>query len=419
MAHRVPFPPNKGDKIRSFYELKHLTHGHEVHLLAFYEDPRDGGHASTLRQYCHDVKLIPLQPWLQTGRALVKLVAGRPWSLGYFSHGAMWKAVQEKLQSNSFDVVFVYSSSMAPYIEQVQIPRILDFVDSDASKWGQYAERRKLPLSWLFGLEARRLGRYEKQMADVFDYSLFVSEREAAHLVSSLTSGRIKIVRNGVDLDFFTPRAPRSEAPLIVFTGAMDYFPNVDAVGFFSAEVLPLIRKYVSDARFQIVGSDPSRAVRRLAQMPGVSVVGRVPDTRPYLADARVAVAPLRISQGIQNKILEALAMGVPVVASEKAAGGLADLENLPLSIAGKVEDYVDQTVGWLKRPRLTWSEILACRTRLKENYDWQTNLGELDRLWPQIGHDKLREDADNCRSDSGLHGTARMCRESDGNVVD
>jgi sugar transferase (PEP-CTERM/EpsH1 system associated) len=274
---------------------------------------------------------------------------------------------------------------MAPYARSVNnIPKILDFVDSDASKWQQYAELKPAPSKWLYGREARSLKQYEADMVRDFDFSVFVSKREAEYLHEAVNGTKVHVIQNGVDFEYFSTVCRNGSPRGIVFTGAMDYYPNVDAVTFFAREILPAVRSAVPDARFLIVGSNPSPQVRLLAKLHGVMVSGTVKDVRPFLADAGVAVVPTRISQGIQNKILEALASGLPVVATRAALGGMSYTHDLPVVEADNAGTFAERVIEFLKNP-LSPAQTEACRRSLRLAYDWDVNLSAFDRLFERL----------------------------------
>jgi sugar transferase (PEP-CTERM/EpsH1 system associated) len=382
LAHRIPFPPNKGDKIRSFHEIRHFSKRHEIHLLSFYDDPKESAYAEDLKQYCKSVTLVPLYRRRQQARAMSAMLKGRPWTLGYFSNPGMHAVVCEKLRSARPDAIFVYSSSMAPYVASCkEIPKFIDFVDSDASKWLQYAQLKPFPACWLYAYEGKKLARFEEEMVETFDASIFVSAREAAHLRSSRHWDKIHFVQNGIDIDRFARTRTAEPSNTILFTGVMDYFPNVDAVCFFAHEVLPLVRKQCPDARFLIVGIRPAAAVQQLATLPGVTVTGMVPDVLPYLEKAQVAVVPVRISRGIQNKILEALAAGLPVVTTSAVAEGLTSTGDFPLAVADDPESFAAGVVSFLQKAP-TAEQIASGLRRLKRDYDWGTNLSAFDVMF-------------------------------------
>jgi sugar transferase (PEP-CTERM/EpsH1 system associated) len=288
----------------------------------------------------------------------------------------MRRAVEKQLAQKRFDLIFVYSSSMAPYVKSVEwMPKILDFVDSDAGKWSQFAAATRAPLSWLYQYEARRLKKFEIRMIDTFDCCSFVSPRETDHLPLCQTTRKPVYVQNGIDLEFYDAQERPADSQTILFIGALDYFPNVDATTFFATEVFPRVREKFPRAKFLIVGSRPGARVLKLGRFPGVTVEGDVKDVRPFIAQARVSVAPLRISQGIQNKVLEALAAGLPVVASQNAAAGLPFPEDLPLAIARDAAAFVESVCQFLRQPPLTPERIRTCREQLRRHHDWSKNL--------------------------------------------
>jgi sugar transferase (PEP-CTERM/EpsH1 system associated) len=381
LCHRAPYPPNKGDKIRSFHELVHFSRSHRIHLLAFCDSPEELGYTDELREYCDEVGLILLRPYLQKAKAIVSMLKRESWTIGYYNDARMWQAVKRATDSTRFDVVFAYSSSMAPYALAVKdTPRVLDFVDSDAAKWRQYAKFKPAYSRWLYSYEASRLSNLENELIRSFDRSVFVSPREARHL--TIPDGKVTFVQNGISLNG-TSASPDREYPKAVFVGAMDYFPNIDAVRYFALEVLPLIRKS-RDLEFLIVGSNPVPEVEDLARQPGVIVTGTVPDVMPYLKKASVAVVPTRIAQGIQNKILEALAAGLPVVATRAAAEGLDAPDGIPLRIADAPADFASRVLEYLEHP-ITLGQIANCREHLKQRFSWDINLSAFDQTFNQL----------------------------------
>jgi glycosyltransferase involved in cell wall biosynthesis len=239
-------------------------------------------------------------------------------------------------------------------------------------------------LKWLYGFEWKSLRKYEAKLISDFDCSIFVSKREATNLSEHTDSAKICFIQNGVDLDYFSAVQHNGARKSIIFTGAMDYFPNIDSVNFFAREVLPIVRSSIPDARFLIVGSNPSKEVRILARLPGVTVTGTVKDVRPYLADAGVAVVPVKISQGIQNKILEALASGLPVVATKAALDGMASTKDLPVAEADGADSFAGHVIKFLAGP-LTNTQIETCRQVLRLNYSWDTNLSAFDKLFERL----------------------------------
>jgi sugar transferase (PEP-CTERM/EpsH1 system associated) len=384
LSHRVPYPPNKGDKIRSFHEIRHFSKKHEIHLLAFCDDPDELVFDQPLKKYCSDVTLIPLNCRRQRILSILSMLRREPLTKGYFSHPQMWEEVGNRLNRFQYDAIFVYSSSMSPYVANIKgIPKLLDFVDSDASKWLQYADYKAVPMNWLYSYEGMKMVEFEREMVRAYDASIFVSARETRHLLDHDCRDRIHFVQNGIDIEYFSDVRPEKSSDIIIFTGAMDYYPNIDAVTFFADDIFPQIRSVCPTVQFLIVGSRPTPAVRRLGSRDGITVTGTVPDVRPYMQKAKVSVVPMRISQGIQNKILEAVAAGIPVVTTSAAAGGFSSTAKMPITIADSAGDIAENTIRLLGES-LSADRIDACRNYLNNNFNWDKNLLAFDGIFNQ-----------------------------------
>jgi len=332
LAHRLPFPPNKGDKIRSYWELRALSGRHEVDLFCFYDDPSDAQYIEKIREYCSSCYAEKLSPFWARIRALVAALRGKAFSLGYFYSPKMDRAIRQAVSAKSYDMVFVFCSAMAPYVENMNgCPRVLDMVDVDSLKWEQYGRRSRAPFSWFWSLEARRLAKFEKRTTEGFTATLLCTSAEAEALRAHCPSPKIGTWEHPLDLDYFDPGKVQVTAevakwqPYVIFTGSMDYFPNVDGVLHFYRDVLPLVRAQVPNVRFVVAGRNPAPALRKLTSDPSIVVTGSVPDIRPYLRGAVMAVVPLRVAQGVQNKLIEAMAMGLPVASSKLAAAALPE----------------------------------------------------------------------------------------------
>jgi sugar transferase (PEP-CTERM/EpsH1 system associated) len=358
LCHRIPYPPNKGDKIRAFNWLRALATRHTVHLGSFVDAPEDWAHRAALGSWCDQLCLRPLKPRRAKLRSLTGLARGEALSFGYYRDRGMQVWVDRLLRERPIQAVLAFSSTMAPYVAAHSgCRRILDFVDVDSDKWAQYAAHTRPPMRWVYAREARRLAAGECNLARLFDASLFVSRAEADFFrqMAPDCAAKVHALGNGVDADYFDPAGaypdPGGEAPRIVFTGAMDYGANVDAVCWFVEHVWPRIREAVPAARFTIVGTRPAQRVRALTATPGVEVTGQVPDVRPYLARARVAIAPMRIARGLQNKVLEALAMARPVVLTPQAAAGLVPGDPAFCTLAETAPDFGAAVIERLQQP--------------------------------------------------------------------
>jgi sugar transferase (PEP-CTERM/EpsH1 system associated) len=382
LAHRVPFPPDRGDKIRGWHILRHLARSHRVHLCAFADDRRDLQPRAELVEATASRTIL----WRGKGRARAAaeaLASGRPLSLTAFDTRAMRRAVADVMARETIDTIYVFSGQMAQYLPGDTRARvIMDFVDMDSAKFAQYAAEGRGPMRWMLAREARLLQAFEALVAARADASLFVSEAEAALFRTTTGAPRVHAIGNGIDTGFYDPAAsaPVEEAgPLIVFTGQMDYRPNIDAVTWFAQAVLPRVRAQHPQARFAIVGRAPDDAVRALGAQPGVVVTGEVADVRGWLAAADVVVAPLRIARGVQNKVLEAMAMARPVVASTAAAEGIDHAGCV--AVAGDASAYASAVCALLANPAEAERIGREARAQVQRRYGWAAQLAPLEAL--------------------------------------
>lgn len=386
LVHRLPYPPNKGDKVRSYHLLKHLAKRHRVYLGTFVDDPDDLRHVPQLRALCAGLHVAQLDPRRARLASLAGLATGEALTLNYYRHGALARWARHVARFEPIDAALAYSSSVVPYIEHLGVPTLIDFVDVDSAKWGAYAERHAWPMSWLYRREGERLLAYERAAAGRAGASFFSTEKEAAlfRRLAPECADRVEGMDNGVDAEYFSPD-PARQSPFasdelpVVFTGAMDYWPNVDAVVWFAAEALPRLVERFPKLRFHIVGRNPTHAVRALAG-PNVHVSGTVPDVRPWLQHAAAVVAPLRLARGIQNKILEAMSMGRAVVSAAACAEPMRAEPQRELLVAGDSAAFVSQVAALLEDPLRAASIGAAARDCVLREYSWDAHLAAVDR---------------------------------------
>ena len=417
LAHRIPYPPNKGDKIRSYHILRHFAQTHDVSLIYWVDDPRDRLHDAVLAQMCRGgVRSVTLHPGAAFLRGLAALATGKSFSQGFFYSRAFQNHVDDLCQRIRYDFCYVFSSPMAQYLRaRFEIPTLMDFVDVDSEKWGEFARFKKIPLSWLYRLEKRRLVDYEIEVSARSRWSAFVSEAEAALFRKIGGKGHIVAVPNGVDSDLLRLPVEESEqhaepvfdarsskAANLVFAGTMNYFPNADAVLYFVRDILPLIRKDCPQVTFDVVGRFPPRAIRRLHGKEGVRVLGEVNDLRAHIVRAQVSVAPLRIARGIQNKVLEAMAMGVPVVATRAAVEGIQIGDADEILIGDSAATFAAHVVALLHDRHLRNRVEKKARNRVAQSYSWKKTHACLDQLIGELpGNRQLRS-----RIAGGLEGS-------------
>jgi sugar transferase (PEP-CTERM/EpsH1 system associated) len=405
ITHRLPYPPHKGTQVRPYNMIKSFhDRGHEVHLVCLSEERSNLEASTALSELCGSVRVVNRRHIPSMIRALISLLRGASLTEGYFSLRKLNVLVGDALETSRIDAIVAFSSSTAQFVpREWRTKALMDMTDVDSEKWNDYAKQNRFPRSWVYALEARRLRQYEIHIAQEFARTSLATSRETELLACTCPEvlQKLLVIPNGVDLDFFRPRTAddvehlldASERPrwtsrsrsIILFTGAMDYFPNVTAVEDFATRVLPLVRESIPDASFWIVGSNPKPSVRALERIPGVQVTGFVKDMRPYFAIADVCVVPLRIARGIQNKALEAMASGCALLISGEASLAIGGTAGRDYVVS---DDPVTTAVGvceLLLDPALRSSIGASGRKFVERRYQWSAAMSELDRALAQM----------------------------------
>jgi len=383
VCHRFPYPPKRGGKIRPFNMIRHLSEqGHRVTVASLSRSRKERASARGIAEYCHNYLIGDVrQPW-QTLRMLARVPSPSPSSMGYFFSARLKNQIARVLAVEKYDLIFTHCSSVAQYVAHVQdIPKILDFGDMDSQKWQIYSRFRRWPANWGFLLEGWKLEAAEKRLARHFDVCTCTSKAEFETLNNYATGTKTNWFPNGVDSEYFAPDGVAYERDYISFVGRMDYFPNQDCVIRFCHTVLPRLQAERPQVKFVIVGAAPPRHIQQLASLPGVSVTGSVTDVRPYVRRSHLMVAPLNIARGTQNKILEAMAMGIPVVCSELAAAGVDAIPEEHFLTARDTDGYVAQISRILdsraERDRLS----VQGRERMLSHHNWSQSLNRMDQI--------------------------------------
>lgn len=387
LVHRLPYPPNKGDKVRSYHLLKHLAAKHRVFLGTFIDDPEDEAYLDTVRGLCADLHVVRLNPKWARLRSLTGLLTDEALTLPYYRDAGLQRWVVDTCRQQEIDAAVVFSSAMAQYVLGLyRVTTLVDFVDVDSAKWTQYAGQHRWPMSWIYRREGERLLAFERDVASRAARSFFVTENETSlfRQLAPECGVRTEAMCNGVDADYFRPdpalASPYDAGELpVVFTGAMDYWPNVDGATWFATEVMPMLKAQWPQTRFYVVGRNPAPSLQSLAS-PDVVVTGTVPDVRPYLQHAAAVVAPLRIARGVQNKVLEAMAMARPVVASAQCAGGVDALPETHFLTAADEAEFVRAVGALLADPARGAALGAKGRERVLERYSWDAHMAGIDR---------------------------------------
>ena len=382
VCHRFPFPPRRGGKIRPFNMIKHLSANHQVTVASLVRSLEEAREGKGIAPFCAHYEMAKVSHPVQVARMVARLPTPVPSSMGFFHSQDLARRIRWLLASERFDLIFVHCSSVAQYVAEVRgIPKILDFGDMDSQKWLEYARYKPFPLSAGYRLEGKKLEREERRLAGLFDLCTATTRAEWETLEGYCTGVATEWFPNGVDSTYFTPTAEPYDADTICFVGRMDYYPNQECMFDFCANVLPPIRARRPETKLLIVGADPSRAVNKLGDLPGITVTGSVADVRPCLWRSALMVAPLNIARGTQNKILEAMASGVPVVASRVAAGGVDAVAGEHFAVASTPDELAQAILRILGDPVERRRLAVAGRERMLSHHAWDRSMQRLDRM--------------------------------------
>lgn len=382
LSHRFPYPPDFGSKVRAFNAIRHLGREHELTVLSMVRSDAEAAGAAGIAPFCRNHRAFRVDNVVQAAKIAATLPSLVSATEVFFHSAAMQREVDRQLVRRSFDFVFVHCSAAGRYVERFdELPKLIDFCDVDSRKWFDYAEHKPWPLSLGYVWEAWRVQRTERRLARCFDQVTVATQGEALALAEVGVNERVDWFVNGVDLDYFQPVAEPCDEAVISFVGRMDYFPNEQCMVDFCANVWPALRRARPGLKLQIVGAAPTARVLALARIEGVVVTGAVPDVRPFVRRSALTVVPLKIARGTQNKILESMALGVPVVSSRVAAAGVDALPGHHLLVADTVEEISAAVLRLLhnrgERERLAQ----AARERVRSHHGWAGALTRLDTI--------------------------------------
>lgn len=391
LSQRVPYPPHKGDKLRAFHTIQYLSKNHDVTLFCLSDQPDDDQHRIVLKKYCDNVHIFFQSRWKKWLRCLIAPFFLKSFSESYFYSRDLKRKVDEILRKNSVDLIYIYCSSMAPYVlHRRDYPKMIDFVDADSDKWAQYACWGKYSRWWfrkhpIYLYEYFRVRALETRIGQIFQCGIVVSNHEKAILDKHCDSLPIYSVSNGVDLEYFFLHAGERKKE-VVFTGNLDYKPNINAVSYFWHKIWPKILKHVPDVKLKIVGRDPVYRILKFNGLNNTEIHSNVPDIRPYLRSASVAIAPMLQGRGIQNKVLEAMAMGTPVVCTTLAAEGINVIRGEEVLVADNASDFTNEVLRILQNPDLVCDLSKKARQRVEKDYSWVQNLDKMEQIISRIG---------------------------------
>ena len=383
LCHRFPYPPKRGGKIRPFNMIRHLSaQGHQVTVCSLVRSDAEAEEGAGIAPFCASYEMAQVSNPVQVLRMVARLPLTTPSSMGFFRSNPLARRVRELLAQQRWDLIFVHCSSVAQYVEHVtDVPKILDFGDMDSQKWLEYANYKPFPLSLGYTLEGHKMLAAEKRLARRFDLCTATTRAEWETLDGYGTGAATDWFPNGVDAGYFKPTEEPYDADTISFIGRMDYYPNQEGMSRFCSQTWPLLKARRPALKLLIVGADPSPEMRKLGELPGVTVTGSVPDVRPFILGSALMVAPLNIARGTQNKILEAMAMGVPVVTSTIAAGGVDAQAPEHFLVADTPAQTCAAILRILEQPGERQRLSTAGRERMLSHHAWPHSMQRLDRI--------------------------------------
>jgi sugar transferase (PEP-CTERM/EpsH1 system associated) len=386
LTGRLPYPPNRGDRLRAYHFLRVLSQQHQITLLSFIGDNRETGHIGPLRPFCEDIQLVhrgQFQSTMTTGLNAWRRI---PFQSLYYRSSVMQGAVDRLLDRQQFDAVYVHLFRMAQFVANRSNPyRILDLTDAISSEVERSLPYRDAKWRMIYRLELPRIRRYERDIVRHFDETWLISNAEREELLDGKQNGKVRIVPNGVDTARYRPSGLPTDAPTLIFVGHMGVFHNVDAAEFLVRDILPRVRASFSSTRLDLVGAEPAPQVLQLASKSGVRVLGHVADLNAALNDASIFVAPLRFAAGVQNKVLEAMAVGLPVVTTTYVNNGLEAEDGRHLLVADEPEQFADSVITLLKDAQLRRKIGRAGREFVMKQYRWEDVLDRVNAIEMEV----------------------------------
>jgi sugar transferase (PEP-CTERM/EpsH1 system associated) len=389
LTQRVPCPPDRGDRITTYNFIKHLSEKHEIHLLSFTQEEKDSEKSEVLNRYCKSTRFLKIGRWKAILNSLIGLLTLRPFSVSVYCSMEMKTAIKQMIKEDEIELIYAYSSNMCHFIENIPDKiKICHIADLDSCKWENLLHNSKNILKkLLFFYEWKRVRSLEKRLSKKEKYFVFSAETEKAKFEKIYGHKNINyVIENGVDLGYFDPSikylAGIEKEQALIFTGVLNYYPNIESVTSFIGEAFPLILKEIPDINFYIVGKDPSREIRGLKNREHMIIIENPDDVRGYFMKAKVAVVYMKSAQGMQNKILEALAMGIPVVSTESCYLGIAKNGSAGgVEVGRTAEEFAAKVARLIKEDKYRTEKSIEGRRFVEQHYSWQRSFDKLDSL--------------------------------------
>lgn len=382
LTGRLPYPPTRGDRLRAYHFMRVLSRQHKITLLSFIADDSETGNIGPLREFCEDIQLVHRGQLYSTTTTVMNLWRPAPFQSLYYRSSVMQGAVDRLLERRRFDLVYVHLFRMAQFVAERRQPyRILDLTDAISTEIERSLPYRDAKWRLIYRAELPRMRRYEREIVDHFDETWLISNAERRQILHERQNERVLVVPNGVDTGRYRPSGRTTDAPQLIFVGHMGVSHNVDAAEYLTNEILPLVRKSVPEVRLNLVGAEPAAEVQALGGMPGVKVLGHVVDLNAALNDATLFVAPLRFAAGVQNKVLEAMAAGLPVVTTSYVNAGLEARDGEHLTVADDTDQAAQAIISLLHDPQARNRLGKAGREFVLQRYRWEDVLDRVNTI--------------------------------------
>lgn len=386
LTSRLPYPPDRGDRVRVFNFLRHISSEHEVTLFSFIADPQELKHINRLEPYCQKISVVLMLPWRSKLSVLLNFWRPEPLQALYYRNSDMSRLVDQYLESKRFDIIYIHLFRMASYFTKyTRLYRIVDLTDVISNEVKLSLPYRRFASRFLYSIEKPRIERYERWLANNFEETWLTSVADKAHLKRSCPNANLQLVTIGVDRSIYYPLQSVSNEYQLIYVGHLSVFHNVDAAIYLAKEILPLVQMQIPHCTLHIVGADPLPQLMDLAKKPNITVSGFVHDLNAELNKASIFVAPLRFAAGVQTKVLEAMSAGVPVVTTSIVNQGLGAEEGQEIILADDSKDMVSGIVTLLQNAKLRASIGKAGREFVIKKFRWENVLHRLNEIETEI----------------------------------
>jgi len=385
----LPYPPQLGYTVRPFYRLKYISKRNEIFLISFIDSVKENEYLSEIGKYCSQVATVLRRPRSGFKYRMKNLFESSPYYLKkQFESSEMQETVDSILEENKFDIVHVFSLAMAQYTSNIKaVPAILDAGDCITRNYlQQWQSRTSLRNRILSFIDWYKIKRYESNIHSKFNRSFLVSSADRSFMKEAYPNLKLEVIPIGVDLEYFKPQETKEGFPTLIFVGDMSYTPNEEAMIYFCYEILPLLEKIYSQIKLFIVGRNVTNKLRKaVGNKKNVIITGFVQDVRTFINKATVFICPLKTGTGIKNKLLEAMAMGKPIVSSSIGAEGINVISGRDIMVADKPKEVADALVKLLENDNIRNTMGINARKVVEKDHNWESLAMKIDEIYHEL----------------------------------